>query len=252
MTTTDAPYRVRRGTLITAVVTAAASTIAPNTATATPSQHESTDPATLVVPMLPATPTITVQGRVTPPATPSSRPTTVTARTRTTPTSATTNKRTGPSAHELHQQHVTHRATQEEKKTKKGQRTRRARSLQTVATQQARSSTTAASAVLSGARANLGIPYVWGGENRAGFDCSGYTQYVFAKAGKRIPRTAEAQRRAATKVNNPRPGDLVFFGHPAHHVGIYAGDGKMYHAPRTGKDTRLSKIWSPNVTYGRF
>ncbi|WP_083841833.1 NlpC/P60 family protein [Mobilicoccus pelagius] len=96
-----------------------------------------------------------------------------------------------------------------------------------------------------------GIPYVWGGTSTRGFDCSGYTQHVFRKAGVSLPRTAAQQQRATTRVRDPRPGDLVFFGTPAHHVGIYAGDGKMYDAPRTGRTTGLHRIWSSNVTYGR-
>ena len=78
---------------------------------------------------------------------------------------------------------------------------------------------------------------MYGGTTPAGFDCSGYTQWVFGKAGRSLPRTAEAQRQAATPVSDPQPGDLVFFGAPAFHVGIYAGGGMMYDSPRTGKAT---------------
>ena len=74
-----------------------------------------------------------------------------------------------------------------------------------------------------------------------------------ALAGKSIPRTAEAQRAASSKVSNPAPGDLIFFGYPAYHVGIYAGGGMMYDSPRTGKTTGLHVIWTQNsVSYGRF
>ena len=71
------------------------------------------------------------------------------------------------------------------------------------------------SGVVNIARGLLGIPYVYGGESPSGFDCSGFTQYVFGKAGISIPRTASAQQHAATRVSNPKPGDLVFFGSPA-------------------------------------
>jgi cell wall-associated NlpC family hydrolase len=96
-----------------------------------------------------------------------------------------------------------------------------------------------------------GIFYVYGGTTPAGFDCSGFTQYIFAKLGKSLPRTAEDQRQATTSVSNPQPGDLVFFGAPAHHMGIYAGNGMMWDSPRSGKTTGLHSIYSPDVTYGR-
>ena len=52
-------------------------------------------------------------------------------------------------------------------------------------------------------------------------------------------------------MSNPQPGDLVFFGAPAFHVGIYAGNGTMWDSPRTGKSTGQHSIWSSNVSYGR-
>lgn len=105
--------------------------------------------------------------------------------------------------------------------------------------------------VLGIAASLSGIPYVYGGSTPAGFDCSGFTMYVFNKVGISLPRTAEQQRQATTRVSNPQPGDLVFFGAPAYHVGIYAGNGMMYDSPTTGKTSGLHKIWSTNVTYGR-
>ena len=98
-----------------------------------------------------------------------------------------------------------------------------------------------------------GIPYVYGGTTTSGFDCSGFTGYVYRAVGKSIPRVAEAQRQAATKVSNPVPGDLIFFGYPAYHVGIYAGGGKMYDSQRPGTLSGLHVIWTQtNVSYGRF
>jgi len=96
-----------------------------------------------------------------------------------------------------------------------------------------------------------GLPYLYGGTTPAGFDCSGFTQYIFAKLGVSLPRTAEQQRQATTPVSIPQVGDLVFFGNPAYHNGIYAGNGMMYDAPRTGLKTGLRAIWTPDVTYGR-
>jgi len=110
----------------------------------------------------------------------------------------------------------------------------------------------ASSGILGIAASLTGISYVYGGTTPAGFDCSGYTQWVLGKAGKSLSRTAEAQRQAAMPVSDPQPGDLVFFGVPAFHVGIYAGGGMMYDAPRTGKATAKRSIWSSSVTYGRF
>jgi len=108
------------------------------------------------------------------------------------------------------------------------------------------------SGIVNIARGLLGIPYVYGGESPSGFDCSGFTQYVFGKAGISIPRTASAQQNAATRVSNPKPGDLVFFGSPAYHVGIYTGNGMMIDSPRSGKSTSERAIFSGVSGYGRF
>lgn len=105
--------------------------------------------------------------------------------------------------------------------------------------------------VLRTAASLSGIYYRWGGTTTSGFDCSGFTSYVFRANGKSLPRTAGAQQRATRRVSSPQPGDLVFFGSPAYHVGIYAGGGMMYDSPRTGRTTGLHKIWSAKVSYGR-
>lgn len=97
-----------------------------------------------------------------------------------------------------------------------------------------------------------GIMYQYGGTSPStGFDCSGYTQYVFRQVGINLPRTAEEQRQFATPVSSPQPGDLVFFGSPAYHVGIYAGNGKMWDSPHSGEAVALRDIWTSAVTYGR-
>jgi len=107
--------------------------------------------------------------------------------------------------------------------------------------------------VISVAASLLGIPYRYGGSTPSGFDCSGFTSYVYRIArGITIPRTAEGQRQASTRTSSPVPGDLVFFGVPATHVGIYAGNGMMYDSPHTGEVTQYRKIYSGSVTYGRF
>jgi cell wall-associated NlpC family hydrolase len=113
------------------------------------------------------------------------------------------------------------------------------------------SSRPAAGGVLGIAAQYEGIMYKYGGTTPAGFDCSGFTAYVFRQVGISLPRTAEEQRRAVTPVSDPQPGDLVFFGSPAYHVGIYAGNGMMWDSPRSGKAVALRSIWSSSVTYGR-
>ncbi|PKW27526.1 C40 family peptidase [Phycicoccus duodecadis] len=108
------------------------------------------------------------------------------------------------------------------------------------------------SAIVNIARGLLGIPYVYGGSSPSGFDCSGFTSYVFRQAGISIPRTASAQQSAATPVSNPQPGDLVFFGSPAWHVGIYTGNGMMIDAGKPGEVTQERAIFSGVSGYGRF
>lgn len=105
--------------------------------------------------------------------------------------------------------------------------------------------------VLAVAASLSGIPYVYGGTTPAGFDCSGFTSYVFRQVGISLPRTAAQQQAAATPVSSPQPGDLVFFGYPAYHVGIYAGNGMMYDSPRSGLSSGLRSVWSSSATYGR-
>jgi cell wall-associated NlpC family hydrolase len=85
----------------------------------------------------------------------------------------------------------------------------------------------------------IGTPYQFGGADAQGFDCSGLAVYTHEHVGLEIPRTAEEQKRAARPVplDDLSPGDLVFFrigtSH-VNHVGIYAGDGRFIHAPRSG------------------
>ncbi|WP_051540474.1 NlpC/P60 family protein [Clostridium ihumii] len=91
-----------------------------------------------------------------------------------------------------------------------------------------------------------GIPYVWGGTTPSGFDCSGFTQYVFRnKAGIDITRTTYTQINQGTYVSrdNLRPGDLVFFGNGSpDHVGIYIGNNQYIHSPESGDVVKISPL----------
>jgi hypothetical protein len=98
----------------------------------------------------------------------------------------------------------------------------------------------------------IGQPYVWGGESHAegGFDCSGLVQYAMAKVGIQVPRTAREQQKASKPVSTPRPGDMVFYGNPATHMGVYVGNGKMIDAPRRGEKVNIRDVYG-NPEYRR-
>ncbi|MFH9660135.1 C40 family peptidase [Streptomyces sp. NPDC017248] len=117
------------------------------------------------------------------------------------------------------------------------------------------SAATIASKALKVAASKKGAPYRWGATGPRRFDCSGLTLYSFKKAGKKLPRTAAQQYNKTHHVSagHRKAGDLVFFhsGSSVYHVGIYAGHGKIWHAPRTGDVVRLQKIWTRSVWYGR-
>lgn len=104
--------------------------------------------------------------------------------------------------------------------------------------------------LLGAARREIGKPYVFGAEGPASFDCSGLMQYVFAKVGIKLPRTAAEQQRYATPISNPQPGDLVFYNRPATHVALYIGGGRMIAAPHAGALVREQAVYS-GATYGR-
>ncbi len=97
----------------------------------------------------------------------------------------------------------------------------------------------------------VGTRYQFGGADAEGFDCSGLVAYVHERAGLEVPRTADAQRRAAHPVAPDAllPGDLVFFRTRFHlarrhadHVGIYVGDGRFIHAPRSGATVSYASV----------
>ncbi|MFF4827373.1 C40 family peptidase [Streptomyces sp. NPDC001312] len=105
---------------------------------------------------------------------------------------------------------------------------------------------TRADQALAFAREQIGKPYVWGAAGPGSYDCSGLTQAAWKAAGVTLPRAARDQAQAGTTVplSEARPGDLVFFAFfgDADHVGLYAGDGVMIHAPRPGGRVREESV----------
>lgn len=99
------------------------------------------------------------------------------------------------------------------------------------------------SSVVSAALSFVGVPYVWGGNTPAGFDCSGLTQYVYSMFGIDLPRTSVAQGYAGSFISasEARPGDLVW--HSYGHVGIYAGNGQVIEATHPGSTVTVNNLW---------
>ncbi|MTH70269.1 hypothetical protein GJ743_18050 [Agromyces bracchium] len=97
--------------------------------------------------------------------------------------------------------------------------------------------------VFAVAQQYLGVPYVYGGATPAGFDCSGLVQYVYAQFGISLPHSSSAQGAAGTQipVSEAVPGDLVVM---SGHIGFYAGNGMILHAPYEGTVVRTQPIWT--------
>ena len=100
-----------------------------------------------------------------------------------------------------------------------------------------------------------GVPYRTGGSTPKGFDCSGYTKYVFDKVGINLPRVAQGQLKWTKRISakQARPGDLAFYmsGNYAYHTSIYAGNGMIWHSPRPGGRVEKIKIGNRKMAYGR-
>ena len=102
-----------------------------------------------------------------------------------------------------------------------------------------------AGVAIAAAQSVMGTPYKWAGSTPAGFDCSGLTSWAWAKAGVSLPHSSGAQYAATQRVpiDQLQPGDLVFFGSPIHHVGLYIGGGQMIDSPHTGAVVRVASIY---------
>ncbi|MFN3866253.1 MAG: C40 family peptidase [Demequina sp.] len=104
------------------------------------------------------------------------------------------------------------------------------------------------SAIIAEAAKHVGDPYVSGGSRPGGFDCSGFTSYVFGQFGISLPRSSGAYYNVGTRVSSPQPGDIIV---TPGHVGIYAGPNLQIDAPTHGKTIQFRGIWQSNPTFVR-
>jgi cell wall-associated NlpC family hydrolase len=110
-----------------------------------------------------------------------------------------------------------------------------------------------AAAAFSAAQTRVGMPYSWGATGPSSFDCSGLTSWAYHQAGVSIPRTSEAQANAGTRIYSESQlgvGDLVIFYGDFHHVGLYAGNGMVLHAPKPGASVRYESIGNMPFQFG--
>ncbi len=104
-------------------------------------------------------------------------------------------------------------------------------------------------AIVKAAYSGVGSAYVYGGTTFGAWDCSGFTQWAYAKAGISLPRTSYAQPGALKRTSNPQPGDLVL-QNGGGHVGIYVGNGMMISALNSREGTKLHPVsWMPVSGY---
>ncbi|MFE5738090.1 C40 family peptidase [Streptomyces celluloflavus] len=106
---------------------------------------------------------------------------------------------------------------------------------------------------LAAAKSKIGMPYVWGATGPSSFDCSGLTSWAYKQAGQTIPRLSQDQANAGTRISSQsalKPGDLVLFYGDLHHVGLYAGNGKVLHAPKPGASVRYEAIGNMPFMFG--
>lgn len=106
--------------------------------------------------------------------------------------------------------------------------------------------------IMMEALGQIGRPYRYGGTGPQGFDCSGLTQYVYAQAGLRIPRSAREQLAAGDKIDldDAQAGDLLFYRFGGRgsidHVAVYLGDGRAVHAPASGRSVIVARVDDPS------
>ncbi|TXS50881.1 C40 family peptidase [Streptomyces sp. t39] len=110
-----------------------------------------------------------------------------------------------------------------------------------------------AAAAFAAAQSKIGSPYVYGASGPSSFDCSGLTSWAYAQANVSIPRTSQAQANAGTRIYSQsqlQQGDLVIFYGDLHHVGFYAGNGQVLHAPKPGANVRYESINNMPFQFG--
>jgi peptidoglycan DL-endopeptidase CwlO len=109
--------------------------------------------------------------------------------------------------------------------------------------------------VVADAQHYLGVPYVYAQETTSGMDCSGLTRRTFRDLGIDLPRTAAEQQKVGTPVASladAQPGDLLFFGQPAYHVAIYAGNNELIESPEPGKTVHEIPIYQQPTSISRI
>ena len=118
-------------------------------------------------------------------------------------------------------------------------------------TEEASSSSAATGSIFSTAKRGIGVRYVFGGSSPSGWDCSGFTSWVYRQHGIYLPHSAGAQARMGKRVSRSeaRPGDLAYY--PGH-VGIYAGNGMILDAGNSAKNTSIRKLWNANWSFYRI
>ena len=101
-----------------------------------------------------------------------------------------------------------------------------------------------AQAAVDAALSQVGKPYQWGAAGPDSYDCSGLTMWAWARGGVSLPHNSGMQYNATARVDRSdiEPGDLLFFGSPIHHVGMYIGNGQMVEAPYSGAQVRIGSI----------